>query len=183
MAKRKGKQGGRKKGAGERAEVIELSAFTAQHSDYRATTVVDLNNELGGGRQRMATVLRNLYPCVVDRWLAEGGPGFDEPQRAAIDHCRSLWAMIGTQRLCANYTGTIGGEGDAEGQAFALSQLAEYQEDIPNAYWRAFENVVRFDMPAGQAGSHLAKTTSQQQAHAKAATGFVASLIAQWRGY
>ena len=100
-----------------------------------------------------------------------------------MDHCRSLWACIGTQRLVANYTGVGGGEGDREGEVFARAQLAEYKSDIPRAYWEVFENVVRFDMPAGTAGSHLANNPAQQQAHAKNCVGFVASLIAQWRGY
>lgn len=131
--------------------------------------------------------IRVIYPTVIDRWFAEGklsgDPAYQDPQRAALEHCRGLWAKLGTQRLCANYTGTVGGSGDAEGYVFALAQLAEYQSDIPNAYWMAFENVARFDMPAGRAGSHLARTSAQQQAHAKAAVGFVLSLIALWRGY
>jgi hypothetical protein len=165
-----------------------INAFAAQHGAYREATVVDLSGELGGGRQKMIKVLRNLYPNVADRWLAEGGEGFDEPQRHAIEHCRALWASIGGQgKLVASWGSTGSGGKHCRAQmwthAEALTQIALYQKRIPPAYWRAFENVVRFDMAAGKAGSHLANTSSQQQAHAKAATGFVASLIAMWKGF
>ncbi|PSJ39455.1 hypothetical protein C7I55_12645 [Sphingomonas deserti] len=87
-----------------------INAFAAQHGTYRETTVVDLSGELGGGRQKMTKVLRNLYPNVADRWLAEGGAGFDDPQRHAIEHCRALWASIGGQgKLVSSWSQTGGG--------------------------------------------------------------------------
>jgi hypothetical protein len=147
--------------------------------DFTVAPFTDIKQHRSERRQ----VLRVLYPHIVDRWLAEGGPGFDDPQRRAIEHCRSLWALIGSRRMTVNYTGVGGGEPDPEGQVFALAQLAQYKKDIPAAYWAVFENVLRFDMPAGEAGSAMASNTPQQQAHAKSCVGFVASLIAQWRGY
>lgn len=163
-----------------------VNQFTAQHAVYRAATIVDLGNELGGGRQKTYRVVRNLYPSVVDRWLAEGGPGFEEPQRRAVEHCRGLWHRVGgSGTLVANLNWVGGGRGSRERgleQAEALAQLAQYESRIPRAYWLVFENVVRNDMAAGAAGSHLAKNSAQQQAHAKNCVGFVASLIAQWRG-
>jgi hypothetical protein len=136
------------------------------------------------GGQTIGQTVRNLYPMIVDRWLAEGGPGFDEPQRRAIDHCRSLWERLGSASLVANYDGVGGGsDGDGWTQQEAFSQLAEYQGEIPFAYWQVFENVCRWDMAAGQAGSHLARSRPSQIAAAKQCVGFVASLVAQWRGF
>ena len=165
-----------------------VSPFTAQHGDYRTTTVVDLSGELGGKRQSMVRVLRNQSTTTVDRWLKDGGPGFDAPQARAIDHVRALWAIVGSgPRVVANYLGvgrvSGGGHGDREGYLAALTTLATYQREFPAYIWEAFENVVRFDEPAGKVGSRMANNSAQQQAHAKACVGFVASKIAEWRGY
>src|SRR5687768_10194132 len=96
-----------------------VSSFIAQHGDYRSELLVDLTGELGGKRQSMVRVLRNAAATAVDRWLKQGGPGFEEPQRRAIDHVRGLWAITGNgPRLTANYsgvrTGIGGGAGDRE---------------------------------------------------------------------
>jgi hypothetical protein len=180
----------RKRGKGRRTvETTEplVNAFTAQHGEYAEATIVDLGNELGGGRQKTYRVFRNLYPSIVDRWLADGGPGFEEPQRRAIDHCRALWHRVGGQgALVANLDaiggGTPGRERGLE-QAEALAQMALYQSKIPHPYWHVFEDLVRNDQSAGVAGAHLARSRQEQTSHAKATVGFVASMIAQWRGY
>jgi hypothetical protein len=132
-------------------------------------------------------VIRSLHATTVDRWLAEGGPGFEEPQRRAIDRVRGLWHVMGTSgKLVANLDG-VGGSGGMErgiAQADAMAAVAQYQDRLGIPYaWEAFENVVRWDMPAGAAGSHLANNSPQQQAHAKACVGLVASMIAQWERY
>jgi hypothetical protein len=184
MAKKDKKRGKAPKPANDEPLV---NGFTAQHGEYREATVVDLGNELGGGRQKTYRVIRNLYPTVVDRWLAGGGPGFEEPQRRAIDHCRSLWHRLGSQgKLVANLSWTGGGGGGPERgveQAEALAQLGTYSSRIPPIYWLVFENVVRNDMAAGAAGNTFGVHPSQQAAHAKNCVGFVASMIAQWRGF
>lgn len=177
--------GGRKKARKPKADNENVvSPFLAQHGEYRESTVVDLSGELGG-RRGIAKVLRNLYPNIADRWLADGGPGFDEPQRRAIDHCRSLWVRAQTEgRLVANLDRISGaGGGDGWSQQEALSELATFKRRLPEHTWSTFENVVRWDEPAGAAGSKYAANSAQQQAHAKAAVGFVASMIALWRGF
>jgi len=170
-----------------REEEMPVNPFAAQHGIYREATVVDLGNELGGGRQKTYRVIRNLYPSVVDRWLADAGPGFEEPQRRAVEHCRMLWHRLGSSgTLVANLNWIGGGHAGRERgleQAEALAQLAQYEQRIPRPFWSVFENVVRNDMPAGAAGSHLAKNSAQAQAHAKNCVGCVASLIAMWRGF
>jgi 1,6-anhydro-N-acetylmuramate kinase len=164
-----------------------VNPFLARHGSYQEATIVDLGNELGGGRQKTYRVVRNLHTSVVDRWLAEGGPGFDEPQRRAIDHCRALWHRIGgSGTLVANLNWIGGGHSGRERgleQAEALAQLTQYESRIPRLYWSVFENVVRNDMAAGAAGSPMARNSAQAQAHAKNCVGFVASLIALWRGF
>ncbi len=162
-----------------------INPFTASHGHYRETTVVDLAGELGG-KKGMATVLRNLYPNIADRWLAEGGPGFEEPQRRAIDHCRSLWVRAATEgRLTANYGQAITGSGrdDDWTQNEALAQLGVFKDRLPAHAWDVFENVVRWDEPAGAAGSKYSNNPHRAIAHAKASVGFVLSMIAQWRGF
>jgi hypothetical protein len=180
------KKARRKRGSDKEPEQ-PVNRFAAQHGRYREATIVDLGNELGGGRQKTYRVVRNLHPTVVDRWLAEGGPGFGEPQRCAIEHCRSLWHRIGSSgTLVANLNWIGGGNAGRERgleQAEALAQLGQYEGRIPRIYWAVFENVVRNDMAAGSAGSHMAKNSAQAQAHAKNVVGFVASLIAMWRGF
>jgi hypothetical protein len=164
-----------------------VNRFAAAHGCYRQASVIDLGNELGGGRLKTYRVMRNVHPTVVDRWLAEGGPGFGEPQRRAIDHCRALWHRLGSSgKLVANLDWIGGGRTGRERgleQSEALGQLAQYENRIPRLYWSVFENVVRHDMAAGAAGSHLARNSAQAQAHAKNCVGFVASLIAQWCGF
>ena len=178
----------RRRREGKQEQEPLVNEFAARHGHYRAATVVDLGNELGGGRQKTYRVLRNLHATVVDRWLAQGGPGFEEPQRRAIDHVRSLWRQLGgsgTLVANLNWVGGTRGAGRERGlaQAEALAQLAQYESRVPRIYWSVFENVVRNDLAAGAAGSHLARNSAQAQAHAKNCVGFVASLIAQWRGY
>jgi len=172
------------------AGLAAVSPYAAQHGDYRSAMVVDLTGELGGKRQSMVRVLQNRKVSTVDKWLFEGGPGFEAPQARAIDHIRSLWRRLGSgPRVVANYErvgrgGIRSGPGDIEGYQAAFDQITRYQRDIGVAYvWDAFENVVRHDMPAGIAGSRMASNSAQQQAHAKACVGFVASKIAEWRGF
>jgi hypothetical protein len=134
-------------------------------------------------------VLRNAAVTSVDRWLASGGPGFEDPQRRAIDHVRSLWAVTGSgPRVTARYDGlriprTGGGADSRENYLSALHTLQHYESQFPRYVWEAFEQVVRFDEPAGLAGSRMANNAAQQQAHAKACVGFVASKIAEWKRY
>lgn len=140
------------------------------------------------GAQTIGRTVRILYPFIVDRWLASGGPGFDDPERAAIEHCRGLWIEAGDcGRLVARLDGVGGGGGGRErdrmAQMDAIIELRGYQRRLPRHVWDVFENVVRHNLPAGRAGSDLASNNAQQQAAAKACVGFAASMIAQWRGF
>ena len=138
-------------------------------------------------RSERRSVLRVLYPSIVDRWLADGGPGFEEPQRRAIAHCRELWHQVGSQgSLVANLNWVGGGDSGRErglAQSEALAQLAQYESRIPRHYWATFENIVRNEWGAGKAAEAFADRPNERLAHARNSVGFVASLIAMWRGF
>ena len=161
-----------------------VSPFAAQHGQYRQQFIPQNEDENRRNNQRMVAVVRNDAVTVVDKWLKDGGPGFEEPQGRAIGHVRGLWAIIGGgPSLIANYVGVGGGAGDREGYMAALHALSKYEAEFPPWIWEAFEMVVRHDEPAGVAGSRLANNSPQRQSMAKACVGFVASKIAEWRGY
>ena len=168
--------------AAKTAREIGMPEAQIERGGFAQEDVVDL-----ASRRSIGKTVRILYPSLVDRWFAEGGTGFEEPQKRAVDHIRMLWNAIGCQgRLVANFD-AIGAGGRGPRQRFwehaeAVAQLAEYEREIPRAYWTVFENVVRFDMPAGKAGSHLDRHGPGRIAAARAVVGFVASKIAEWRG-
>jgi hypothetical protein len=168
--------------AAKTAREIGMPEAQIERGGLRQEEVVDL-----ASRRSIGKTVRFLYPTLVDRWFAEGGTGFEEPQKRAVDHVRALWNAIGNQgRLVANL-GAIGAGGGGPRQRFwehadAVAQLAEYECRIPRAYWTVFENVVRFDMPAGRAGSHLDRHAPARIAAARAVVGLVASTIAERRG-
>jgi hypothetical protein len=136
--------------------------------------------------QSIGKTVRILYPNVVDRWLAEGGIGFDDPQRQAISWVRGLWEKAGHSGPVTSAWGEQrgSGAGDGQRQQDALTQLAQLKAKLPRPHWECFENLVRFDMAASRAGAELGdRHAAQQIAGAKACVGFVASLIAMWRGF
>ena len=168
-----------------------VSPFTAQHGDYRPAFMPDLDGQNARHHNKLVRLIVNRGVTTVDRWLFDGGPGFEEPQARAIDHVRALWRRLDPAGvLVAHYDG-VGvagrggaGPGDREGYLAALHALAQYEQAIGIPYvWQAFENVVRHDMPAGRAGARMARASNEQRAHAKACVGFVASKIAEWRGF
>jgi hypothetical protein len=117
----------------------------------------------------------------VMRWIAAGK--LTETQELAIQTCYRLWALVGLeQRTTAAYGESIQG-GSAESER-RTTMLIEAREDlyrimgyIPKTYWQCFENVVRFDEPAGVAGSKLGTGRgSEDRAHTIVC--FVADLIA-----
>src|SRR5689334_10290024 len=65
-----------------------VSLFLAQHGDYRHQFMPDPEAE--NRKRKLVSVVVNRAVSTVDKWLAEGGPGFEEPQGRAIDHVRRL---------------------------------------------------------------------------------------------
>ena len=161
------------------AREIGMPEAQIERGGLQQEEVVDL-----ASRRSIGRTVRVLYPSLVDRWFAQGGIGFEEPQKRAVDHVRRLWNAIGGQgRLVANLD-SIGAGGGGPRQRFwehaeAVAQLAEYERSVPRAYWQVFENVVRFEMPAGKAGSHLDRHAPARIAAARAVVGLVATTIAE----
>lgn len=131
----------------------------AQHGDYEEGWT-----ELEGNRAR---VVINRGGSTVQRWLS--GPHdhhIGEAEKAAIRYCLSLW-----QRIDCKGPRVIRVDCDAEGASEheALAELASFKARIPARYWDVFENVCRFELAA----------TAR---HTKVTVGFVAGMIAMWRG-
>ena len=162
-----------------------VSAFLAQHGDYRHQFMPDPEAE--NRRRRMVSVVVNRAVSTVDKWLHEGGPGFEAPQARAIFYCRRLWNRVGTgQPVVANYDritrGAGGGVGDREGYLAALHELHLLEERLGMPeYWRTFEDMVRFNLAAGRAAGREGPPTRRHRERARKIVGFVASKIAEWR--
>lgn len=120
---------------------------------------------------------------IIDKWFDERWPGFEEPARAAIDWCQERWnarGVIGKQ--CATYGFTSGG-GEAVRDIELRDELDREKERFPPAHWSVFENVLRWGLPAGTAGSDWANNDPQAIASARAIVGMIANMIAMRRGY
>jgi hypothetical protein len=167
-----------------RRDELLVSPFLAQHGEYRQQFMPDPEAE--NRRRKMVSVVVNRAVSTVDKWLHEGGPGFEAPQGRAIQHCRRLWHRVGSgQSVVANYDRIArfagGGIGDREGYLAALNELHELEErlGLPE-YWRTFEDMVRFNLSAGRAAGAGGRSSRRHRERAKKIVGFVASKIAEW---
>jgi len=160
-----------------------VNEFAARQGDYREATVVDLTGELGGRRNSMVKVMLNRGGNAVDRWINDRNNRlFDEPQIEAIEHCRRLWARIDSKQSVMLGDG-IRGAGVGQAEHDALCQLDDYKRRLGGAlrpFWEVFENVVRFDMAAGQAGLALSSAGRPAEVAARTTVAFVAGMISQW---
>lgn len=165
----------------EKAAAIGLPREQLNQGVYRIRDIKIVDND----RTVTLRTLKNMAGNKVEEWLFIGGPGFDEPQRAAYEHCRALWEKVGRSRLTANYDQEPRHNSNGAGwtQQEAITQLAGYQANLPAHVWSVFENVARHDSPVGVAGSELATNTPQQIASAKACVGFALSMVAMWQHY
>lgn len=144
-----------------------LDPHTARHGDYR--------DEGNHGRLR---AIRNYGGTPVARWKASGA--LEHCEIAAIDHCIALWERIGKSSglvmNLAKIPGMPGGDGMREHEA--LNDITRIKGYFPAMFWNIFENVCRFDEPAGVAGSRLATNKDEHVVAARIAVKFVASVIA-----
>lgn len=142
---------------------------------------VDVPLRDGGKVVSMRTLL-NRGGTAVARWHRAGD--LTDTQLRAIEHVQGLWERAGT--VCGlvfdplKVPGGVGGEGMS--QHLALSDLHDLKCKVPARYWSVFENVCRFDEPAGTAGSSLATNSRSALTSARVCVAFVADLIAMWRG-
>lgn len=131
----------------------------AKHGDYQ-----EGYTEIDGKR---AAVVINRGGSTIQRWLNQ--PPCDilgDSERAAIRYCQGLWARLGVKSHPV-FVVDNGAEGVAEQEA--LTELALFKWKLPKKHWDLFENICRFELPANDR-------------HSKVAVGFVAGMIALWRG-
>lgn len=94
----------------------------------------------------------------VQRWKRAGR--LSDSQIAAIALCEALWAKCGLrQKLTASYGERVPSGYDNEWLAASVIQagkdLARIERYVPPHMFEVFENVVRWDEPAGTAGASL----------------------------
>lgn len=120
----------------------------------------------------------------LDQWFDGNYPGFEAPARAAIEWCQARWEARGViGRQCANYSPTSGsGGGNVVRDIELRDELDEMRDLFPSAYWFVYENVCRWGMPAGVAGSDQARNSPQAISAARAIVGLIANMIAQRKG-
>jgi len=136
-----------------------VSQEAAKHGKYE-----DGWTELEG---RRAAVKINRGGSTINRWLNQ--PPCDilgDSERAAIRYCQMLWARL-DYRSPAIVVVDFGRDGMTEHEA--LAELAAFKTKLPRQYWDRFENICRFELAATDRRS-------------KVMVGFVAGMIAMWRG-
>lgn len=155
------------------------TASQLANGDYARDTIIHADTA------QRATVHINRDSSILERWIAGGEPGFEQGAVQAIRDCQFFWHRLGGPRLTAHYSEKLprGGRNDGVGQADAMIELRTRAELVPPPYWQVFENVARWNLPAGVAGSDFATNTAQSIAAAKTIVGMVASTIALRLGY
>lgn len=130
-----------------------------------------------GGRVVTLKTLVNRGGTPVARWKA--AQLLSASQVAAIDHCERLWSQLTGKSLVMDIERVPGaGTGSGWAEQEALDDLRRIKGYFPAKYWLVFENVCRFDEPAGFAGSGLTAVRAEQAASARTTVMFVADVIA-----
>ena len=126
---------------------------------------------------------------ILEKWIREGGPGFDTGAQRVIADCLMFWSIAKPSKTTAEY-GERTPVGTNDNARFtredAIDELHHRKKLLGagmDAYWDVFENVVRHNEPAGVAGSRFAKNTPASIQSAKVITGMVASFLASKLGY
>jgi hypothetical protein len=146
----------------ETARAPLVNEFAAQHGDY--------------DRNLRKVVNRGGTP--IARWRTAGH--LSDSQDAAIAHCIVLWDIISSSSgLVANLDRTVfGTPGDGHPREVeARSDLLRMKNHVGAKYWDVFENVVRFDEPAGVAGSRIGTPPQKAEYTARLIVQFVADIV------
>jgi hypothetical protein len=135
------------------------------------------------GGNRVAQVYINRGGTPVARWHHAGK--LDDRQLAVIQWCQRLWSITGQhQRLTAQYGERTMPSHSVELQAIKVLAANEDLDRIKgyftglDAWWNVFENVCRFDQPAGFAGAALGYGSRSAEDRAHTTVCFVADIIA-----
>lgn len=144
----------------------QVNPYARQHGDY-----VREGNK--------ASINRGGTP--VARWRSAVPPLLSETQLAAIELCWRLWDRAGRESGLVQDLLKVVGQPAPSGwsQQDALDHLARIKEYVPGPYFGVFENVCRFDEPAGVAGSKLATNRRSAIDAARICVCFVADIIHQ----
>lgn len=148
--------------ANDKDRPVEVNQFAAKHGDYETNLRFIVNR---GG-------------TPLARWQKAGL--ISDTQQAAIQHCIRLWELTSASgRLVANLDRTVFGcPGDGNlAEIEARDDLHRIRTGFPAPYWSIFENVCRFDEPAGMAGSKLAEDDVTRRTMARAIVCMVADMI------
>lgn len=118
----------------------------------------------------------------VERWRRNGA--LTDAQLAAIATVRALWELVGLrQKTTATYGEPIRITHDNEWLAArkiqAMRDLTRLEAQCPPWAWDVFENCVRFDEPAGIAGSALGFEPRSAVAAALVTVKMVADIVAR----
>jgi hypothetical protein len=154
--------------ANEMTQAPAVNDFAMRQGDY------EQSGEFGMARKRLV----NHGGTPIARWKKAGL--ITEHQTAAINHCLRLWELTDTSaRLVANLDRTVfGSPGDGNmAEIEARNDLQRIKGGFPFAYWAIFENVCRFDEPAGVAGSKLAEDDNTRRTMARTIVCMVADMI------
>jgi hypothetical protein len=134
-----------------------------------------------GDYERHNGRITNRGGTPIARWKTAGL--LSDSQQAAIAHCIRLWDLAETTtRVVANLDRTIFGIANDDEKAArvidARDDLHRIKSGFPLPYWDIYENVCRFDEPAGLAGSRLCSDTSAAAGNARVVVCMVADMIA-----
>lgn len=158
--------------------IEELDGPTTEQLGKGGYDRLAMPNPDGGNRAALVHINRGGTP--VGRWIEE--ERLSETQQRAIFHCIYLWRMCGLEtRTTANYGERIPGYADSELRASneieARHTLHRIKDYFPAQWWDVFENVVRFNEPAGVAGSRLGFGNRSASDRAHTTVCFVADII------
>lgn len=98
----------------------------------------------------------NRGGTALERWRT--AKLLSDTQVSAIIYCQKMWAKLGSpsRGQVADYLRLPRGADDPGTEALDASyRLAQIAEPFPHVFWAVFENVCRFDEPAGLIGSRL----------------------------
>ena len=136
-----------------------------------------------------AMAYRKRDSSILEKWIREGGPGFDQGAQRVIADCLLFWSIAKPSKVTAQY-GERMPQGTNDNTRFTREDAIEeihYRKKLLGSgmtwAWDIFENVVRHNEPAGVAGSSMANNRPQQIQSAKVVTGMVASFLASKLGY
>jgi hypothetical protein len=114
-----------------------------------------------------AKVVINRGGSTIQRWLNTAPDDvLGDSERAAIRYCMMLWARLDYHSPALVIVDN-GRDGHSEHEA--LAELSALKIRLPVRYWNLFENICRFEQNASTR-------------HDRITVGFVAGMIALWRG-